>query len=80
MTAVVEALSFFGRHDPVARGTGSCICYDSTRVVGVCFGHDSGPHTRSVSTSACQQIDAGRPTQVTAYHAARVMDITGNCG
>ena len=71
MTAIIEALSFLGPRGPVARDTNSRVCYDSKHAAGVCFGHDSSPHT--CPTGTCMSaVDAKRPAQVTAYHATRV--------
>ena len=38
MTAMVEALSFLGPHDPVARDANSCVFVDSKHAAGVCLG------------------------------------------
>ena len=77
MTAVIEALSFLGPRDPVARDANSCIYYDSKLAVGVYLGTIQA-RTHVQLARACQQ------SMLSVQHRLRftmhVYGHTGNLG
>ena len=61
MTAMIEALSFLGPRDPVARDVHSCIYYDSKHAAACVLEHDPSPHACPASTCV-SAVDAQRTT------------------
>ena len=78
MTALIEALSFLGPRDPVARDANSCIYYDSKHAAGVCFGTIQA-RTHVQLALACQQsmLSVQHRLRLTMKH---VYGHTGNLG
>ena len=69
MTAMIEALSFFGFHGPVARDEQSCIYYDSLHAAGTCLGTIHA-RTHAQLALACQRsmISAQCKLRLTMQH------------
>ena len=78
MTVMIEALSFLGPHDPMARDEESCIFYDSKHAAGVCLGTIQA-RTHVQLALACQRsmICAQHKLRLTMQH---VHGHTGNLG
>ena len=78
MTAIIEALSFFGPHGPVARDEQSCFYYDSPHAAGICLGTIKA-RTHVQLALACQRsmIFARRKLRLTMQH---VYGHSGNLG
>ena len=65
MTAMVEALSFFGPHGPVARDEQSCIYYDSQHAAEVCL--------VTIQARTCVQLALARQqSMICAQHKLRL--------
>ena len=69
MTAMIEALSFFGPHGPMAQDEQSCVCCDSQHAAGVCLGTIQA-RTHVQLALACQQsmIRAQHRLRLTMQH------------
>ena len=79
MTAMIEALSFFGLHGPVAWDEQSCIYYDSLHAAGLCLGTiQARTHVQLALACQISMILAQRKLRITMQHVYGHSDNLGN--